>query len=171
MIGTIRFLSDFNLLQLYRYRTCLSPAAVEAGCGSQRPRAHQPPRAGDPGRLAHMTTCAAGDGCLHPLKALIQPEAFNKHSCQGVCGGTLHGMCGSSLPDPITGQLDDNRRTCFRCGDGAGAAAAPAAPAAPPAAAAAAVHLQPVAEAATAATTQVSTHTHTHTHQCHHALL
>ena len=129
------------------------------------------PRAGDPGRLAHMTTCAAGDGCLHPLKALIQPEAFNKHSCQGVCVGTLHGMCGSSLPDPITGQLDDNRRTCFRCGDGAGAAAAPAAPAAPPAAAAAAVHLQPVAEAATAATTQVSTHTHTHTHQCHHALL
>ena len=131
----------------------------------------QLPRAGDPGRLAHMTTCAAGDGCLHPLKALIQPEAFNKHSCQGVCGGTLHGMCGSSLPDPITGQLDDNRRTCFRCGDGAGAAAAPAAPAAPPAAAAAAVHLQPVAEAATAAPTQVSTHTHTHTHQCHHALL
>ena len=92
LIGTIRFLSDFNfvksynLLQLYRYCTCLSPAAVEAGCGSQRPRAHQPPRAGDPGRLAHMTTCAAGDGCLHPLKALIQPEAFNKHSCQGVSG-------------------------------------------------------------------------------------
>lgn len=52
--------------------------------------------------------CAAGELCLLPDRTPVAPDG---HACQGVCGGRLHGTCGSVAGD------NELHRICTTCVD------------------------------------------------------